>query len=379
MGAGRSRRLAPALAAGCLLLAACSSPNHPATSSSGGPHLPSGSTSSTAAPPYQSGTTLPAARTTGAMRVYATVPLSIGNGQVASAESPDGAVFVAPLTLAAGAAAPIVWVVDGDGPPAVAETLTAGVGALAADQTNLYVANLADVTAYNRSTGNQSGQWPLPPTATDSSTGENPEAMSASDGAVLVSVNTGNAVSVYRINPQSPAAPQLVVQGLSAAFGPNGSVVYERTDHRLVALSASGATTVGPALADAPNGLGGGVQYVDAVAGGYVWVSEPAGQGVDASFSTFVLTTLHAMGTFTGTANEQIVGTTGGVLALDAPYNTSVCPDANPSSECVVRLSPTGTLSDGSPAGATLQLLGPDPAVIAPDPSNTALELERLS
>ena len=100
MGAGRTRGLAPALATGCLLLAACSSPTHP-TSSTGGPHLPAGSTSSTAAPPYQSGTTLPAARTTGAMRVYATVPLSLGNGQVTSAESPDGAVFVAPLTLAA--------------------------------------------------------------------------------------------------------------------------------------------------------------------------------------------------------------------------------------------------------------------------------------
>ena len=128
-------------------------------------------------------------------------------------------------------------------------------------------------------------------------------------------------------------------------------MVYERTDHHLVALSAPGATTVGPALAGAPNGLGGGVQYVNAVAGGYVWVSEPAGQGLDASFSTFDLKTLHPSGTFAGTANEQIVGTTGGVLALDAPYNTSVCPDANPSSECIVRLSPTGALSDGPGRG----------------------------
>ena len=71
--------------------------------------------------------------------------------------------------------------------------------ALAADQTNLYVANLANVTAYNRSTGNQSGQWPLPSTATSSSPGQDPEAMSASNGEVLISVSTGNAVSVYRI------------------------------------------------------------------------------------------------------------------------------------------------------------------------------------
>ena len=103
------------------------------------------------------------------------------------------------------------------------------------------------------------------------------------NGKVFVSVTRGNTVSVYTINPAAadgaaPARPA----GWVTAIGSDGSVYYERADHHLAVLRPDGATAVGPVLADTPNGLGGGVQYLDVVAGGAVWVSEPAGQGLDA-------------------------------------------------------------------------------------------------
>jgi len=56
----------------------------------------------------------------------------------------------------------VVWVIDGDGPAAIAEHVNSGVSALAADSTNLYVANYNNVIAFDRSTGNQIGEWNLP-------------------------------------------------------------------------------------------------------------------------------------------------------------------------------------------------------------------------
>jgi hypothetical protein len=379
MRAGRRLAALPTLlVAASLALAACSSSPHPAASSGGSGHGGAGSTSITAAPPYPASTTLPLARTTGALQVYAKIPLPISNGQVAATESPDGAVFAAPISFG-GTATTVVYVIDGNSPAAVAETFPGPVTALAADSTNLYVANYTDVTAFNRASGNQSGQWALPPISTANASDDDLTTLSASGGSVLISIVQGNQVSVYRIDPDAATAPQLVVQGMSAAFGPDGSVVYERADHHLVDLSASGTSVVGPVLADAPNSEGGGVQFVDAVVGGFVWVSEPAGQGLDAQLATFDLQTLRQVATFDATANEQVVGTTGGTLALNSPYNAAVCPNATPTSECIERLSSTGTLSDGTLAGATLQLLGPDPAVVAAAPSNTSLLLERLS
>ena len=53
----------------------------------------------------------------------------------------------------------------------------------------------------------------------------------------------------------------MIAQGTSAAIGPDGSVYYERSDGHLVALSPAGVTTVGPVLANSPNGSGGGIAY----------------------------------------------------------------------------------------------------------------------
>jgi hypothetical protein len=372
---------AATLVAGALLLAACSSPGRPSPSSTTTSSAPGTSHQGTTGTTSGLGATPPRARSTGPLHIRATIALPITNGDVATAEAPDGAVFVAPVTLGA-AGTPVttvVWVVDGDGPAEVAEHFAGPVTALAADAANLYVANYSAVTAFDRVTGNQSGQWTLPPTTGANASDDDLTVLAASGGAVLISIAQGNGVSVYRIDPGTPAAPQLVVQGLSAAFGPDGSIVYERSDRHLVELAATGATTVGPELADAPNSEGGGVQYVAAVAGGYAWVTEPAGQGLDASLTPFDLSTLQPRATFAGTANEEVVESNGGLLALNAPYNSAVCPGASPTSICVVRLAPSGQLTDGTVAGTALQLVGPYPAVVASDQGDTALQLERLS
>ena len=107
------------------------------------------------------------------------------------------------------------------------------------------------------------------------------------------------------------------MRGLGDAIGSDGSVYYERTDHHLVARRPNGATAVGPVLADKPNGLGGGVQYLDVVPGGAVWVSEPAGQGLDATFSTYDAATLHPLGSFQGSVTSTVVDSSAGALVLE--------------------------------------------------------------
>ena len=154
----------------------------------------------------------------------------------------------------------------------------------------------------------------------------------------------GNTVSVYTVNPGASTSPRLLVSGLGAAIGSDGSVYYERTDHRLAARRPNGATSVGPALADKPNGLGGGVQYLDVVAGGAVWVSEPAGQGLDASFSTYDAATLHLLGSFQGSVTSTVVDSSAGALVLEAAGSDPACPQASPSSptSCVFNIVAAG-------------------------------------
>ena len=214
-----------------------------------------------------------------------------------AAESPDGAVFAAPQDPTSPAPA-VAWVIDGNGPALIAEHVPTGIAALAADATNFYVATYSTLFAYNRTSGNQDGQWTMPSVPTANSSNDDLVALAAANGSVFVSVTRGNTVSVYPVNPASATAPHLLVSGLGDAIGSDGSVYYERTDHHLVARRPNGATAVGPVLADTPNGLGGGVQYLDVVAGGAVWVSEPAGQGLDATYTTYDAATLHSLGTY---------------------------------------------------------------------------------
>ena len=249
----------------------------------------------------------------GPLQAGSPIALPFSADQVAAAESPDGAVFAAPQDPTSPSPS-IAWVIDGNGPAEIAEHLPTGIAALAADGTNFYVATYSTLFAYNRQSGNQDGQWRMPPVPTSNSSNSDLVALAAANSSVFVSVTRGNTVSVYTVNPGTSAAPHLLLRGLGDAIGSDGSVYYERTDHRLVARRPNGATAVGPLLADTPNGSGGGVQYLEVVAGGAVWVSEPAGQGLDATYTTYDAATLNKLGSYNGTVTSTVVDSSAGAL-----------------------------------------------------------------
>ena len=345
-----------------LLLAACSSGPPTPTSSRQTPTTTTAasSASSTTTTTATPASTLPPVSTTGPLQLGAAIPLPFSADRVTAAESPDGAVFAAPQDPTSPSPS-IAWVVDGNGPALIAEHVATGIAALAADATNFYVATYTNVFAYNRASGNQDGQWTTPTVQSANSSNDDLVSLAAAGGSVFVSVTRGNTVGVYRINPASSAAPRLLVRGLSDAIGSDGSVFYERADHALAALRPNGATEVGPTLADKPNGLGGGVQYLDVIAGGAVWVSEPAGQGLDASYTTYDAATLHTLGTSSGTVTSTIVDSAAGALVLEPAGSNPACPQASPTtpSSCVFRITPQGAATDPVGVGAAVTLLGP--------------------
>ena len=356
-----------------LVLAACSSGGAPTPTSSA-------RTSTTTTAAGGAPTTTVPAPPSGPLTLGAPIALPFSADRVTAAESPDGAVFAAPQDPTNPSPA-VAWVIDGNGPAVIAEHVATGIAALAADGTNFYVATYSTVFAYNRASGNQDGQWTMPPVPTANTSNSDLVALAAANGSVFVSVTRGNTVSVYTIDPATAAAPHLLLRGLGAAVGSDGSVYYERTDHRLAAHRPGGATAVGPALADTPNGLGGGVQYVQVVAGGAVWVSEPAGQGLDAAYSTYDAATLHPLGTFQGSVTSTVVDSSAGALVLEAAGSDPACPLASPSTptSCVFNIVPQGTVSNAVGVGGAVTLLGPDPAVIAADTSTGQFDLMRLS
>jgi hypothetical protein len=379
------RRLQVGLAAGlgalaAALLASCSSgPASPSATPTTRPHgapPASSSSTSTTAPP----TTLPAAAASGPLQVSSPIALPFSADRVTAAESPDGAVFAAPQDPTSPSPA-IAWVVDGNGPALVAEHVATGIAALAADATNFYVATYADVFAYNRASGNQDAQWKMPTVHAANSSDADLVSLAAAGGGVLVSVTQGTTVSVYRIDPASSAGPRLLVRGLGDAIGTDGSVYYERGDHRLAVRHPDGTATTGSVLAHTPNGLGGGVQYVDAVAGGALWVSEPAGQGLDAGFTTYDASTLGALGSYSGSVSSSVVDSAAGPLTLEPAGTTASCPAGAPASptSCVLRIDQHGAVSDAVGVGAAVSLLGPDPAVVVSDTSTGQFDLLRLS
>jgi hypothetical protein len=308
------------------------------------------------------------------------IALPFSADRVTAAESPDGAVFTAPQDPTSPAPA-IAWVVDGNGPALIAEHVATGIAALAADGTNFYVATYTDVFAYNRASGNQDGQWTMPTVHAANSSDADLVSLAAAGGGVLVSVTRGTTVSVYRIDPASSAGPRLLVRGLGDAIGPDGSVYYERGDHRLAVRHPDGTATTGPVLAHTPNGLGGGLQYVDAVAGGALWVSEPAGQGLDAEFTTYDASTLGALGSYSGSVTSSVVDSAAGPLTLEPAGSTASCPPGAPTSpsSCVLRIDQHGAVSDAVGVGAAVSLVGPDPAVVVSDTSTGQFDLLRLS
>ena len=359
------------------LLAACSS-GHPSAAGTHHTTTTRATTTTTQATP----TTLPVPATSGPLSISASVEVPIpANVQITAAEAPNGAVFVSQESHDS-TVTTVVWVVDPSGPAEVAEHVNGGVSALAADPTNLYVVADDSVIGYTRSTGNQMGQWKLPAIDTANTSDADLVSMVAANGQVLVMIAQGNLQDVYRINPNSTAAPKMIAQGTSAAIGPDGSVYYERSDNHLVKLTAAGVITVGPLLANTPNGEGGGIASVAAVAGGLVWVSVPAGQGLDTQLVPYDSTTLQSMGRYSGSVTEQIVDTSAGPLVLVGPDGPGDCPQGTLaiSTSCVFRISSTAVLSDPTTVGEADQLLGPDPAVITTASStSTDLVMDRLS
>ncbi len=318
---------------------------------------------------------------TGPLKMYARITLPSTAGEMfssaASAEAPDGAVFMASVNNNGNT---VVWVVDGDGPAAVAEHVSGVVHAVAAGTDNLYVATYTALTAFNRQTGNRVESWALPKFSTADVSDSDLVAVSAFNGEVLISIVMGNQIDIYHVNAASSAGLKLIAIGTSSAFGPDGTVYFVHSGV-LVRLSADGAATVGPQMADHPNRLGGGVQYIDAVAGGVVWVIEPAGQGEDATLSSYNDKTLTLIARWSAPDTGRIVDTQAGALVLggdgyrDCPQPSS---PNSPAPLCVYRLSSTGALTDSIDVGTAWQLLGPYPAVITSNNAGTTTYLERL-
>jgi len=113
-----------------------------------------------------------------------------------------------------------------------------------------------------------------------------------------------------------------------------------------------------------------------------VWVIEPAGQGLDATLSSYNEKTLKLISHWGAPDTGRIVGTQAGALVLggdgfrDCPQPSS---PNSPAPLCVYRLSSTGALSDSLNVGSAWQLLGPYPAVITTNNADTTTYLERLS
>jgi hypothetical protein len=316
----------------------------------------------------------------GSLHVTASIKLPLNAGiTVTAAEAPNGAVFVTRQSRTTPIAS-VVWVVDGTSPPSVAEHLAGGASALAADTKNLYVATYRKVTAFSRQTGARIRTWTLPKFDTANTSDADLVSLSAYKGNVLVMLPRGNIQSVYRFNAASSTAPQRIATGSSIVFGPRGSLFFERSDHRLVARSSAGSMVVGPKLRDKPTALGGGVQFVDAVAGGLVWVSEPAGQGLDTSFAIYAASTLKLVGTsHQGLVDEQFVDTTSGALVLGDGDSPAKCPQTSAlSNVCVYRISSSAVLSDATPVGSAFALLGPEPAVFTTIGTSSDLWLDRI-
>lgn len=354
------------------LLASCSSgPATPTTTTSTpSTRHPAGTTTSSS--------TLPPPATSGPLTPGAPIALPFAADRVTAAESPDGAVFAAPQDPT-NASPAIAWVIDGNGPAAIAEHVATGIAALAADAANFYAATYTTLYSYDRLSGNQNGQWTMPTVNAANSSDSNLVALATGGGNLYVSITQGDATSVYRVHPGSSAAPHLVVRGLGDAVGSDGTIYYERTDHRLVALHQNGSSTVGPALAAAPNGEGGGVQYVEVVAAGAVWVSEPAGQGLDAAYTTFDTQTLARVGQYSGSVTSSVVDSASGPLVLQPSAGAPACAGAQPPAACVLRIDQHGTTSDPVNVGPALTLIGPQPAVIVSDTTTGQFDLVRLS
>lgn len=160
-------------------------------------------------------------------------------GTPIAAEAPDGAVFYA--------SGSVVMVVDGNGPPAVAEHVGASVLALAADSSKLFVVTPRQLLAYSRSSGNLLAQWSLTATpATPTTAG----AVAGTNGTVWVWTDWATDQSgiedatVYVVPPGATAASVVSRSATPGTLTTDGQNAYFSTlAGALVEWSPAGTQT----------------------------------------------------------------------------------------------------------------------------------------
>ena len=124
------------------------------------------------------------------------------------------------------------------------------------------------------------------------------------------------------------------------------------------------------------------MQYVDVVAGGAVWVSEPAGQGLDAELHHLRRHHARRARLVQRDRDEHRRGLRRRARSSSSPGRQhAVVPQASPPipASCVLRIDQHGAMSDAVGVGAAVTLLGPGPAVVVSDTTTGQFDLVRLS
>ena len=175
-----------------------------------------------------------------------------------------------------------------------------------------------------------------------------------------------------RVQPSTPttsAGPRLLVRGLGDAIGSDGSVYYESTDHHLAVAASRRRRRAGPVLAHTPNGLGGGVQYVDVVAGGAGVGDRARRPGPRCEVHDLRQPRPWQARLLTGAVTSSVVDSATGPLVLVPPATSRRAPRLcrRIPASCVLCIDPHGVMSDASGGSAAVTLIGPGPAVVVSD------------
>ena len=285
-----------------------------------GASAPAGATSATAVPAAAGSNALPTPGPTGALQIFADVPIK---GAFASAETgltvaqaPDGAIFVAGKV----ASPQVIWVVDGARAAGIAEHVQGPVTALAADAANLYVGVGQTVAAYSRTTGNVVRTWHtgLPGTLTQLVVaGARVWGLSTPSGDNSPGAPNG----LIELDPSSSTPVRTVsdfADVFSMAAGPSGIYYVTKQSSELVEQTNAGATITAPTDQQVNLQLSGpsAIQAV-AVVGGQVIAQHDAGQGLDAQLNTYDATTLVGpTEQTTFAANEPLAVTASGLFVV---------------------------------------------------------------
>ncbi len=274
----------------------------------------------------------PAPSTTGPLRVvlHDPFPVTYTSGTVPiGTEAPDGSVFAAfasnasvqqqtgsPLAPAGSA----IYVVDGDQPVQVAEHPSIPVAALAADNTNLYVAGGNQILAYSRTTGSITETWNV---------AQPVRLLAASAGRVWAVLGGLSGGQVIEINPSTARATTVGTDGAnvtSVAAGPQGLYYVESGGATIVHISPDGTRQQAPTSQTVNVQLSGpaAVQAISVI-GGQLLLIHDAGQGLDSSSQTYNSSTLAGpQANAPGTAgNNRAIGSLAGPVDLVTGENST--------------------------------------------------------